>query len=348
MKGAYPMKTKGSKCLTWTQRLQLEALLKAKTRKPEIAQILGVSLATVYNEIKRGRYQRLDGATYIFHDTYSPDKAQRRYEYNLTSKGPDLKIASDHGFIEYIEKRVLKDGISPCAALGELKRKNLPYTHISKTTLYRYIRMGLFPHLTMKHINTKKEHNEHVRAKRAPRGESIELRPEHINDRSEFGHWEMDCVCGEGRSAILALTERMTRHVILHYMPTQSSGNVVRLLNKLEKSYGKSFRYVFKSITVDNGSEFSDRRGMERSIFNGQRTRMYYCHPYSSWERGSNERMNREIRRLIPKGTNIGKISNDKIARVQDWVNAYPREIFGFATSEELFEREMSKILNIS
>ncbi len=338
------MKTKGSKCLTWTQRLQLEALLKAKTRKPEIAQILGVSLATVYNEIKRGCYQRLDGATYIFYDTYSPDKAQKRYEYHLTSKGPDLKIANDYAFIEYIEKRVLKDGISPCAALGELKHKNLPYTHISKTTLYRYIRMGLFPHLTMKHINTKKAHNEQVRAKRAPRGESIEIRPEHINNRSEFGHWEMDCVCGKGRSVILTLTERMTRREILHYMPTQTSSNVVRFLNKLEKSYGKSFRSVFKSITVDNGSEFSDRMGMERSIFNGQRTRMYYCHPYSSWERGSNERMNREIRRLIPKGTNIGKISNDEIARVQNWVNAYPREIFGFATSEELFEWEMSKI----
>lgn len=128
------------------------------------------------------------------------------------------------------------------------------------------------------------------------------------------------------------------------YMPTQSSRNVVRLLNKLEKRYGKRFRSVFKSITVDNGAEFSDRKGMERSIFNGQRTKIYYCHPYSSWERGSNERMNREIRRLIPKGTNIGKISNDEITRVQNWVNSYPREIFGFATSEELFEREMSKI----
>lgn len=339
------MKTKGSKCLTWTQRLQLEALLKAKTRKPEIARILGVSLATVYNEIKRGRYQHLDGATYIFHDTYSPDKAQRRYEYNLTSKGPDLKIANNHRFIEYIEKRVLKDGVSACAALGELKRKNLPYTHISKTTLYRYIRIGLFPHLTMKHVNTRKEHNEQVRAKRAPRGESIELRPEYINDRSEFGHWEMDCICGKGRSVILAFTERMTRREILYYMPTQSSRNVVRLLNKLEKRYGKNFRSVFKSITVDNGSEFSDRKGMERSIFNGQRTKIYYCHSYSSWERGSNERMNREVRRLIPKGTNIGKISNDEITRVQNWVNSYPREIFGFATSEELFEREMSKIL---
>lgn len=338
------MKTKGSKCLTWTQRLQLAALLKAKTRKPEIAQILGVSLATVYNEIKRGRYQRLDGATYIFYDTYSPDKAQARYEYHLTSKGPDLKIGKDHAFIDYIEKRVIRDGISPCAALGELKKKNLPYTHISKTTLYRYIRMGLFPHLTMKYIQSSEKHNEQVRAKRAPRGTSIEERPEHINNRSEFGHWEMDCVCGKGKPVILTLTERMTRREILHYMPSQSSRNVVRFLDKLERQYGSKFKTMFKTITVDNGSEFSSCDGMERSISGGNRTKMYYCHPYSSWERGSNERMNREIRRLIPKGTNIGKLSQSQISRVQDWVNAYPREILGYATSEELFRFELSKI----
>lgn len=127
-------------------------------------------------------------------------------------------------------------------------------------------------------------------------------------------------------------------------MDSQSSRNVVRFLNKLEKKYGKNFKNIFKSITVDNGSEFSDCKGMEKSIFNGQRTKVYYCHPYSSWERGSNERMNREIRRLIPKGTNIGKISTKEIAHVQNWVNSYPREIFGYATSEELFQYELQLV----
>ncbi len=338
------MKTKGSKCLTWQQRLQLEALLKANVPKTEIAKLLNCCLQTVYNEEKRGRYHRLDGSTYIFYDTYSPDKAQRRYEYHLTSKGPDLKIANDYEFINYIEKRVLKDGLSPCAALGELKKLNLPYTHISKTTLYRYIRIGLFPHLSMKHINSKKKKYQKTKASKVSRGTSIEQRPEYINNREEFGHWEMDCVCGKGRSVILVLTERKTRREILHPMDSQSSRNVVRFLNKLEKKYGKNFKNIFKSITVDNGSEFSDCKGMEKSIFNGQRTKVYYCHPYSSWERGSNERMNREIRRLIPKGTNIGKISTKEIAHVQNWVNSYPREIFGYATSEELFQYELQLV----
>ena len=337
------MRTKGSKCLTWIQRLQLEAYLKANVPKTEIAQLLGCSLQTVYNELKRGRYQRLD-TEYVFHDTYSPDKAQRKYEYNLTSKGPDLKIANDYALIDYIEKRVLEDGLSPCAALGELKRKNMPYTHISKTTLYRYIRMGLFPRLTMDHIKPRNKKYQKAKASKAPRGTSIEQRPEHIESREEFGHWEMDCVCGKGKSVILVLTERKTRREILHPMESQSARNVVRFINKLEKKYGKKFKQIFKSITVDNGTEFSDVKGMEKSIFSGIRTKVYYCHPYSSWERGSNERLNREIRRLIPKGTNIGRITPKRILQVQNWVNSYPREIFGYATSEELFQYELSQV----
>ena len=125
---------------------------------------------------------------------------------------------------------------------------------------------------------------------------------------------------------------------------SQSPKNVVRFINKLEKKYGKQFKKIFKSITVDNGSEFSDVKGMEKSIFNGQRTKVYYCHPYSSWERGSNERMNREIRRLIPKGTAIGKLTPTEIRHVQDWVNSYPREIFGYVSSEELYQYELSQV----
>lgn len=338
------MKTKGSKCLTWTQRLQLESMLKAKVHKKKIAEVLGVSLQTIYNELKRGTYSRLDSRTYTYIDTYSPEIAQARYEFYLTGKGPALKVEKDYALIEYIEKRVLKDGLSPCAVLGEIRHKKMPYTHISKTTLYRYIREGLFPHLTMDHINTKEKKYETVRARKAPRGTSIEKRPDFINNRAEFGHWEMDCVCGPTKSVILVLTERKTRREILHPMKSQKAENVVRFLNKLEKRFGKDFKKIFKSITVDNGSEFSDVRGMEKSIFNGKRTDVYYCHPYSSWERGSNERMNREIRRKIPKGSNIAKFTPAEIKAIQDWVNNYPREIFGYATSEELFQAELQHV----
>ena len=115
-------------------------------------------------------------------------------------------------------------------------------------------------------------------------------------------------------------------------------------INILEKKYGKLFRTIFKSITVDNGSEFSDVQGMEKSIYGGQRTMFYYCHPYSSWERGTNERMNREIRRKIPKGTDLSLITSQKTQEVEDWINNYPRQVLGFATANDLFNAEISRI----
>ena len=81
--------------------------------------------------------------------------------------------------------------------------------------------------------------------------------------------------------------------------------------------------------------------GLQRSIYKGQRTTVYYCHPYCSSERGTNERINREIRRLIPKGSDLSKYSVDDIQRVEDWVNNYPRQVLGFATSKELFEEQL-------
>ena len=81
--------------------------------------------------------------------------------------------------------------------------------------------------------------------------------------------------------------------------------------------------------------------GLQRSIYNGQRTTVYYCHPYCSSERGTNERINREIRRLIPKGSDLSKYSVEDIQRVEDWVNNYPRQVLDFATSKELFDKQL-------
>ena len=117
----------------------------------------------------------------------------------------------------------------------------------------------------------------------------------------------------------------------------RTSASVVSALNTLEKKFGKLFPKIFKTITVDNGVEFSDCVGLETSIYGGQRTKVYYCHPYSSYERGTNERLNREIRRKIPKGSDLTKYSEKEIQAIEDWMNDYPRQVLGFATPNELF-----------
>ena len=329
--------------LRYTQRLQIETLNNAKKTKKEIAEILGLHLCTIYRELKRGAYNRLNGATWETFISYSAQISQDRYDNLCSGKGRPIKLGKDWAFVNYIEQRVTKDKISACAVLGEIKYKQLPFdTQISKTTLYRYIQLGYFPNIRLE--KRKKEYKK-IKIKRAPKGTSIERRPKEIKDRQSFGHWEMDCVCGKTKSVLLVLSERLTRKEIIFKMENQKALSVVRCLNILERRFGKQFKKIFKTITVDNGSEFADYIGMEKSSYgHGKRTSLYYCHPYCSSERGTNERLNREIRRLIPKGSDISKYTVQDIQKVEDWVNNYPREIFNYATSAELFEQQLLAI----
>lgn len=350
------MKLKGTKNLTYTQRLQIEQCFNAGLTRQAIADKLGIGIATVYRELRRGKYEHkvksyydcIGEPIYKTETRYSPELAQSKYEINKTSHGPQLKIGNDFEFVRYVEKRIIKDHISPCAVCGEIKRNKLFKTTISKTTMYRYIEMGIFMNITMSHlpVGLRKKQYRKVKEKRPPRGTSIEKRPKEIAERNTFGHWEMDCVVGkqETKSVLLVLTERLTRYELIFKMPNKKAESVVKCLNKLEYKYGKDFRKIFKSITVDNGTEFSDFNGIERSIYKGKRVDVYYCHPYSSCERGSNERINRDIRRLLPKGTNFTPCTDEEIQAVQDWVNDYPRAIFGYESAAVKFAEQLAAI----
>ena len=350
------MKNKGTKNLTLTQRRILERCLLSKMHKREIAKLIGVCLATVYNEIQRGLYEHkyiksydcIGERQYGYEMRYSADKAQQLYELNQTTHGVPLKLGNDYDFVRYVEKRIIHDKLSPCAVCGEIKRLKPCKTVVSKTTLYRYISQGIFMNLRMSHlpVGQRKKHYRKPTVKQAPRGLSIEQRPKEIALRNTFGHWEMDCVVGKQRTknVLLVLTERLTRYELIFKMPNKKAESVVRCVDGLESVYGSNFSKVFKSITVDNGVEFSDYKSLQRSIQGGKRTDLYYCHPYTSCERGSNERINRDIRRLMPKGTDFTKYTDEQVQTVQDWVNAYPREIFGFATSSERFAEQLATI----
>ena len=338
---------KKRKNLTFTQRLQIETLYNAKTKIKEIADILGLHFTTIYKELKKGRYEHTIKQDTFWYGVrvrteirYSAQIAQDRYDRVCLNKGRELKIGKDYALVNYIEKRVNEDKISACAVLGEIKYKNLPFTKISKTTLYRYIHLGLFSNI---HLETRKHKYKKVIIKRVSRGTSIEQRPIEIKNRHTFGHWEMDCLCGSNKATFLVLSERLTRKEIIFKMQNQKASSVIFCLNVLERRYGALFKKVFKTITVDNGSEFSDYNGIEKSIFgrNSKRTLVYYCHPYCSSERGTNERLNREIRKLVPKGTSLSKFSESDVKKIEDWINNYPREVLGYATSQEMFNKQL-------
>ena len=142
----------------------------------------------------------------------------------------------------------------------------------------------------------------------------------------------MDSIMGYkgSRKALLVLTERRTRMGIVMLLEDHTAASVVKAINRLERKFEKLFYTMFKSITVDNGCEFQDFEGIEIAHRRkGKRTIVFFCHPYSAYERGSNENMNRMIRRFFPKGTNFDTVTNVQVEEAERWVNSYPRKLLG-------------------
>ena len=331
---------KGMEHLSPKERNKLEALYSHKISVSEIACYLGRHRSTIYKELKRGRYTRRT-SEWEEVTAYSADIAQEDYCRKATAKGAPLKIGRDFAFVNYIERKIIQERYSPEAALAAIRLEGLTFaTSICAKTLYNYIDSGLFLRLGNKHLLYKsrkkpKQKPERRRVKR-PLCSSIDDRPKDVNARDSFGHWEMDTVVGKakgGGPVLLVLTERLTRYEIIRKLREKTTAEVVRCLNQL----GARFRKVFRSITVDNGSEFMNAAGMERSCRRmSSRTNVYYCHPYSSWERGSNENTNGIIQRFIPKGTPIEQYSRQQISQIQQWISRYPRRVLGIAIGNPL------------
>lgn len=337
------------KRITKTDRIVIETLYNRHYSISYIAKEIGKSRSSVYEEVKKGLYQH----TVEWRDEtrYSADLAQRKTDYNATVRQRPLKVANDYEFVRIVENLIIEKKYSPSACLGYIKNANLNLkTKVCLSTLYSYIDKGIFLHITNKSLprrGNKKRKYRTVHAKTAPKGRSIDKRGDEINNRSVFGHWEMDTVVGKRKKGecLLVLTERQTGYEIIIKIPDKSSASVVNALNGLERKYGVLFSVLFKTITCDNGTEFSATANMEQSIFGGQRTTIYYCHPYSSWERGQNENQNGLIRRFIPKGTRMENYTEEYIQAVEDWINNLPRLKYQYSTSKMLFSTAISKIL---
>lgn len=334
------------KQLTERNRYQIEILLKERGSPIEIAKALGYHKRTIEREIIRGTV-RLLTSDLEYREVYCADAAQRICEENGSRKGPGLKIGNDHELSRHIENRIIKDRYSPDAVIGEIKIKGLKFrTSICTKTLYNYIDQGVFMKLTnkdlpVKRIKKKGKYKQIRIAHKNLKGTSIEERPEVIDNREEYGNWEMDCVVGNqgGSGAVLlVLTERKTRQEIIRKMSEKTQQLVRDEIDKLERKYGQEFSKIFKTITMDNGPEFLDHKGLERSVINSDRprTKIYYAHPYSSWERGTNENSNKLIRRFIPKGSDISNFSKLEIERIEKWINHYPRRIFDYKSAQDM------------
>ena len=340
--------------MTYKDRLKLESLYNAKKFSlREIAPLLGFSPSTICEELKHGYYNKLN------HDwtetkLYSSDRGQQHADFSITTKRPPLKIGNDYDFVKLVESLILDKKKSPdeVAYLLRTEYKTKVRTHVCTTTLYSYISQGLFPRITANNLffeGKRKHKKKHTPTeKKAPHGRSIDTRPEEINSRETFGHWEMDTVIGTKRKGetLIVLTERKTRYEIILRAKDKSALSTAQVLNYLERRYKKHFCKIFKTITVDNGTEFSCTELLEKSIRRkAPRTTLYYCHPYTSSERGSNENQNRLIRKFFPRGTPIKNYTDQYIQSVQDYINNKYRKLLNYQTSAQLFAAEL-QILN--
>ena len=336
-------------------RDKLEALYNAGFSIQRIADELGFTYSGVYYELRRGYYMHRN-SDWTETRKYSADKAQMVADINATAKGAPIKLGKDKEFAKFVEDMVL-EGYSPGAILLYIKEHGLTFkTKVCRVTLYSYIDKGVFLRISNKNLlrkgERKKKQTKEKQPKKLPNIEhSIEKRTPEINERTSFGHWEGDTVVGKRKKGetLLVFTERLTRMEIIFKSFNKTAASTVYALNRLERKLGSAnFRKIFKSITFDNGTEFSDTEGMEISPYTKkQRTTVYYCHPYCSSERGSNENQNAFIRRFIPKGTAISGYSNVYIRYVQNFINDYPRAIFDGENSTKRFTRELEK-LNIN
>lgn len=201
-------------------------------------------------------------------------------------------------------------------------------------TVYRYIDEGRLElnnsELPLKlRRRVESAHKIHQRMNKRLLGQSIEGRPEAANERTEIGRWEGDLVTGKRVSsepAIMTLTERVSRYEIIIKIENYHADTCLDALQSIIDDYGSEF---FKTVTFDNGSEFADP-----SKVSG--TQVYFAHPYSPWERGSNENQNQLIREFIPKGRSMKSLNIVDLQAIQDALNQRPRRILNYQSAMDV------------
>lgn len=182
----------------------------------------------------------------------------------------------------------------------------------------------------------RKKHRKSPKKRKKVYGTSIDERPEIVDSRTEADHWEGDTVVGKRNgkeSVILTLPEKKTEKYIAIRIPGKTSEAVNAAMERLHEEFCEKFSQVFKTITVDNGAEFADFAQIEQ-----YGTKVYFAHPYTSWERAQNERHNGLLRRYIPKGVSVENFSEEGILWAADALNSLPRKNLGYCTPEERFE----------
>ena len=330
----YSTTNQSYKHLSEAERGEIEAYLSVGLKPAEIARRLGRNRSTITREINRGsitQVKKVNGQK-VYYQHYYADAAHNRYRHaREASYYLKLDSVSDDFLRAFTEAMREKPRVHSVDTFVHTYRlQHVDAVVPSTKTLYNYIHQGL---LEIKVIDLPRAVRIRKKFTKRPStkehlGKSIEERPEEINNRSRFGDWEIDSVLGGktiGEPSILTLVERQTRYAVTKKLVEKKAEYVNQAVLECMKLY------PIKSITADNGNEFSSLSKIEGLD-------VYFAHAYSSYERGTNENFNGLLREFIPKGCSLKELNQNLLEDYTKAINERPRRIHGYQSAKKLFE----------
>ena len=344
-------------------RSKIEALVNQKDKNGKrlfnnsyIANYLKVNKSTISRELRNRIKSKITiRSGKIRNKPYNAVDAQNDYKFKRYLSKGEYKLKKYPKMARFIEDKIIKDKWAPDVIVGYMKAHNMfsfygfcPITvpTIYNAIRYKIIKVKLSDTRRMKY-DAKYDYKERSQVSINKLPYSIENRPEEINKRLIFGHFELDTVIGTKKGkheCLLTITERKTRFEIIFKIKTKTAVEVVNKINQIKEFMKMNYDKIFKSFSTDNGTEFSDFLG----IINNSNTKIYFCHPYCSGEKGSNEKNNSIIRYFIPKKTLLENYSFKEINNIAEWMNNYPRKILNYKTPLEVLLEELDDKLIIN
>lgn len=304
--------------LTSPQRYQIKSLMQVAQSPTKIAAMLGVARSTICRELKRNTGKR----------GYRPRQA---HEKAIERRRAKQKTRITKKIWETAEAYLRMD-LSPEQVSGRLKKQG--DGRISPEWIYQYVyadkRKGgdLHEHLRCQKPYRKRTGSYDRRGK-IPNATSIEKRPQIVEKRVRLGDWEVDLIIGKGnQGAVVTLTERKSRFTLLRRVASKQAEKVAAVIIQL-------LQWVEHRITItaDNGKEFTNHVQISHQLG----VDVFYAHPYSSWERGTNENTNGLIRQYLPKSRNLKTVTTHEELMIMDRLNHRPRKCLDFSTPYEVF-----------
>ena len=313
------------KHLTEIERYQISALQDKGCSQYEIAEVLQRSRATISRELRRNKGLR----------GYRPKQAQELATIRCQQ--------ANAGNVRQIAQNTLK------AAESMLRQEHSPEQvssrlrltqglMVSPETLYQHIyrdkRNGGTLH---QHLRCQKKRRKRYGSGRSRRGcipnrVSIEERCTRVEDRAQIGHWEMDTMVGRNHKGFLVtMVERKSRFALVCKVKTKTAQEVADAIIK----HLSPIACMVKTMTYDNGKEFAQHERVSQTL----KCKAYFAHPYSSWERGTNENTNGLIRQYYPKKSSFIRIKSEHTKMLMDKLNNRPRKCLDYETPSEVFLR---------